>query len=140
MKNYEELRNKLKEKLANITEEALALELAALGMEFENPPEKVAMLIALMKARRLITDPAKWTQNVSARDKNGNYVLPINENAVCFCAGGAISKVAGNEMAKNCLEFFRSNGGALTSINDEEGHEAVLAAMDAAINQLKNNE
>lgn len=138
--NYEALRVRIKEKIANTSPEDLALELAGYGMEFENPPEKVAMLTALMKARALISDKSKWTQNVSARDKNGHYVRAYSEDAVCFCAGGAIERVAGNEMAAKCLEFFRKNGKALTSINDDNSHEDVLAAFDGAINYIKNNE
>jgi hypothetical protein len=31
-----------------------------------------------------------WTQNVAARDKDGNEVLPSSEDACCWCIYGAI--------------------------------------------------
>jgi hypothetical protein len=45
----------------------------------------------LVRARERITDPAHWTQGVSARDKNGVDTIPDFSAAVCWCAIGALS-------------------------------------------------
>lgn len=43
-----------------------------------------------MKIHKLFEDPAKWTEQVWARDKDGRHVLPENPTAVCWCLGGAV--------------------------------------------------
>lgn len=47
----------------------------------------------LKAARDLISDPVRWTIQVSARDAQGNSVAPHSALAVRFCAYGAIENV-----------------------------------------------
>ena len=35
-----------------------------------------------------------WVQNTEAQDGNGEYVHPLDDSAVCFCLGAAISRAA----------------------------------------------
>lgn len=140
MKNYEELKAKMKERIANTNPEDLALEMAGLGMEFENPPKKVAILTAFMKARDLISDPQRWTQKAAVRNQYGKEVELNDFDAVCFCAGGALEKVS-PETVTDCFNLFRrTHGKGITTVNDNEGHEAVLAAMDEIIENLKKSQ
>lgn len=46
-----------------------------------------------MKAYELLSSPEKWTQVYWAKDKDGVFIWPKNENAVCWCALGAIARV-----------------------------------------------
>jgi hypothetical protein len=48
----------------------------------------------LNKAADLIEPEGKWTQGEMAKGKTGSKVLPNSPLAVCFCAVGAIRRVA----------------------------------------------
>lgn len=51
----------------------------------------------LIEARKLIKNPDNWTKHARAKtSKHGLGVDPLNVNATCFCAVGAVQKV------KNC--------------------------------------
>lgn len=111
----------------------------------------------LIGARALIADPAHWTQEVHARDKNGMPVVPTDPDATCFCADGALVKAAGVTIddegywgndeayyAANKLlcdvtfhmtgqrSYARVNDG-FAEIEDHEAHAAVLRIMDGGI-------
>lgn len=45
-----------------------------------------------MKAHEVINSPDKWTQGTYARTIEGIEVYTRDQNAVCFCAIGAITK------------------------------------------------
>jgi hypothetical protein len=50
-----------------------------------------------MKIKELLSSPEKWTQGVSARDKNGDIVYATCATATCFCLMGAIEHCYRNE-------------------------------------------
>ena len=99
-------------------------------------------LETLKAARDLISDPARWTKNLFARDKSGKYVNPQSKEAVCFCSLGAIERFAGRKMLGEfekhlddvCKRLFGTN---VISFNDTHVHAEVLALFDAAIAELE---
>lgn len=88
-------------------------------------------LIALMSARALIADPAKWGKGQRGRDRGWE---------TC-CAADAIEKSADPENEIATLDaFYRANGlgrkcGDILEWNDDPDttHADVLAAFDKAI-------
>lgn len=96
----------------------------------------------LKAARELISDPKRWTQGVSARDALGESVSSGSDDATCFCAIGALTRVTGDfsdryYAARAYLWSFVSNkygtGVAVADVNDEHGHTAVLEVFDKGI-------
>ena len=94
----------------------------------------------LEKARELISDESRWTQGSYAKDEKGEGTLPWREEAVCFCALGAIKK-AGN-FHDDCSEpaiflgrVLRDDMGlhSVDEYNDSHSHADVLALFDRAI-------
>ena len=93
----------------------------------------------LIKARELISDPNNWTAHAYARDAKGERV-EINSPAACkFCALGAVQRVIGrphdpslSRKAWNALHEQTSDY-SVASVNDNEGHAAVMEMFDKAI-------
>jgi len=104
---------------------------------------KRKILSVLVAARKLITPREKWTQRVNARDKFGRYTYPLNADAVCFCAQGAIARIAGgmgNPAKISAMVVLGSViKGDVTTFNDapKRTHRQILAAFDRAIAKLK---
>ena len=98
-------------------------------------------LETLKAARDLISDPARWTQNVSARDSMGRPTCPSASEAVCWCALGALGK-ASRFNSDHVFEvrklLLKQLGGSVVFIfNDTRTHAEVLALFDAAIAELE---
>lgn len=91
----------------------------------------------LRAARDQIEDPKNWTQGAFARDANGNEVMSYSDEAVCWCAYGAIRKQTGKAISAESALLSdtaqRMRRKELVSINDFEGHASVLRVFDAAI-------
>lgn len=91
----------------------------------------------LIAARALIATPDRWTKHTSARDANDAPVIISDNNAICFCAGGAIEKAAPGSFDKLAKFIMMANGlrWILTAWNDapERTHAEVLAAFSRAI-------
>lgn len=91
----------------------------------------------LRAARALIADPAHWTRYEYARDAEGNGVSYTDERATCFCAEGAIYRIARGVLAMGLDPLTRAArrlyGVNAVIVNDNWGHEHVLACFDAAI-------
>jgi hypothetical protein len=98
----------------------------------------------LSQARDLISEPACWNQGCAARDANGREIeapddgveAAQHEDAVMWCAGGAIMWVAGDDYASAQYLFERANEIQSVRIgpwNDRATHADVLAAFDRAI-------
>ena len=90
-------------------------------------------------AREILSDPARWTVEASARDDEGWSVSPLDKSAVCWCAIGAVSKVSANNdpafhQAVNAL--YDVTGRPIWHVNDEDGREAVLDVFNKAIERL----
>ena len=98
-------------------------------------------LETLKAARQLITDPAKWTQGSSARTSNGVPISTFADDAVCWCALGAIGRSnivdeVSNYRAHQAM--LKQLGGSVVSVfNDTHTHAEVLGLFDAAIAELE---
>lgn len=103
----------------------------------------------LKKARALLSDEKKWTTGFYARDNEGNFVYASDDQAVCFCAIGAVKKVMIDEgLGDVCLEglavtqldivtqkLFQIE--CVSQLNDfrDYGYNSVLHVFDAAIKE-----
>lgn len=97
--------------------------------------ETVAEVFAAAAA--LIEPDGCWTQKAFALDALGQPVRSRSENAVCWCAGGAIERVSADHsliyQTWDALE--RVVGGPFTAWNDEPGRtqdDVVSALREAA--------
>lgn len=99
----------------------------------------------LVCARELLTPPGAWIQGEAAQTKDGLIVSAKDENAVCFCAVGALERCAdtyaGNTYRQAYLKLIAQGAkrqGSLVRWNDEDSRtqEEVLAVFDAAIASL----
>jgi hypothetical protein len=92
-------------------------------------------LEVLLEARALIAKPENWTQQAVARDRFGNGTSVLAENAISFCALGALCRAHGNEMWAGraftpLSEEMRPN---IPTFNNSRTHADVLAAFERAI-------
>lgn len=98
----------------------------------------------LMKARELLSDPKRWTQNWCARTAVGEITDVFSDDAVSWCSFGAIRRSAGIDADVGCSLDAESTlcsalGHSCTARaaewNDTTGrtHAEVLAAFDKAI-------
>lgn len=107
-------------------------------------------LEALVETKALIADPAHWTKDVHARDREGNEVYFNETNAVRWCVDGALAKVCGmSEDWRTTRLYYKANQRlaasvnelwatqftsiGITDINDMHGHPAVMKMLDHAI-------
>lgn len=99
----------------------------------------------LQKARDLIADESRWTHGKYARDALGEDVEPTSPEACKFCALGALLAVSGAQYEEEddlpsiaalravCPVDERGRRRRVPSVNDLDGHAAVLALFDEAI-------
>ena len=100
----------------------------------------------LINARALIADPAHWTSGTLACTANGWPVAWDDRSASKWCAQGAIYRAAsdllgdqkeatriGNEVANNICPRRWLSRPPLPILNDKQGHAAVLAVFDKAL-------
>lgn len=92
----------------------------------------------LTQARELLSNKARWTQGVYARNEEGKEVMSVDKDALCWCAIGAIKKASkltwiGNE-ATNYLFRVRTDP---VKVNDVLGYEATMEMFDDAIELAK---
>jgi hypothetical protein len=79
-----------------------------------------------------------WTTRANARNAKGFLVAPSSATAVCWCAGGAIHKVASDDQAFSAVHALVRYLGLdytfdLPDWNDAQpGPEPVIAALRAA--------
>lgn len=102
----------------------------------------------LCGARELISDPERWTIGALARDCNGDPTYYKYDDAVKFCAVGAICRVnfkfghvcsnANNSIIE--LNFVIESHFSLGDFNDTHTHTEVLSAFDRAIKSLRRAE
>lgn len=79
----------------------------------------------LLEAAELIEQPGKWTQGAFARDHGGDGTAFCDPDAVCWCAEGAIAKVAGGcGTASSALAALGIVTGGIYSYNDAPGRMA----------------
>ena len=99
----------------------------------------------LMEARYLISSPERWTQGANARNARGRRTHWGSPEAVCWCANGAIAKVAATaaeprigfdflvERARVRLDRAVDHPYGAFTFNDSHTHEEVLGMFDRAI-------
>jgi len=95
----------------------------------------------LLEARNLIADPEHWTQETSFRDEYDREVHK-DENPSKFCALGALaitympwsSRAEYDLLSEVSLDLYKQR---VSIVNDEIGHEAILAIYDEAIRRAK---
>lgn len=97
----------------------------------------------LIEARKVIEDPAHWTTEFVARNKDGASVVSTSLEAVCWCAMGALLKCrkeafSDYDRATDLLNTvaWTMSGMYFTELNDSMGHEAVLKMFDMAIESV----
>ena len=96
----------------------------------------------LVRARRRLADPRRWTTGASARDAAGRAVPPVDAGATTWCAMGALQAEGDARLGdRGFLRALRRLNGAIASpgcdqvslLNDTLGHAAVLDLYDRAI-------
>ena len=99
----------------------------------------------LILARTLISNRCCWTHGAFARDWGGQPVPALDEDAMSWCALGAVYKIADGDLrafgaALNALESSSRAlyGVPICAVNDSPSalaHAAVLRAFDRAIDE-----
>ena len=98
-------------------------------------------------ARDLINDKNKWTQDAFARDEEYKRVPISSSEAVCWCAVGALRKVARENNTYStpyieASEFLLKEANELSryytvsQFNDKNNYKTVMDTFDKAINKL----
>ena len=96
----------------------------------------------LKAAREKIQDPDHWTQGSLARNAFGMKTYPFAENAVKWCATGAVAAVVAfpKRPAIDCLKraveqfpSYKHQYSGLINFNDRNSHSRVLQLFDLAI-------
>ena len=104
----------------------------------------------LIETRELIEPPDNWTAYYAARDADGQSVHPESGDAVQWCAIGALenrAKIATTNENIDAYKYALMRLGAaaadilgednvfISQVNDELGHDWVMAMYDRAIEQ-----
>ena len=96
----------------------------------------------LERALTRIEDETHWCQDDLALDADGRPVPPVSDAAVKWCAFGALiaegdaadSRVAAGTAA--LIAFERATGSNIATVNDSDGHAAVIDGYRKAIDSL----
>jgi hypothetical protein len=100
----------------------------------------------LVGTRELLSDPDRHTRNDYARMADGDGCGIMSKDAVKFCAYGGLRRVGWTSPPES---FLRAEGYLragihhfhpfcpITSFNDTQPHETVMAAFDRAIELAK---
>ncbi|MGX7706345.1 DUF6197 family protein [Methylobacterium sp. Gmos1] len=107
----------------------------------------------LREARALIADKSRWTQKAFARDNAGRYTDENSNEAICFCAAGAVLRAASRGpssyendafevLSAASYDLFRED--SVLVVNDglpdrdaSEAHDDVLKVFDLAIRKAE---
>lgn len=90
-------------------------------------------------ALSIIEDPKRWTRSAYARKKNGDPIDPIENDACCWCAIGALIKADGDQ--DNYLQaLYALNDASMqyrglspNDLNDTGSHVEVVEMFKRAI-------
>jgi hypothetical protein len=97
----------------------------------------------LIKARALIANPENWTRMAFARDSEGVSVDELCDDAVCFCAVGAINRAKADHgylggdnppmklMRGVVSQCFKNS--LISEFNDTRTHAEVMFLFDKTI-------
>lgn len=102
----------------------------------------------LRQARELIADKSRWTQKTFARRTGGSGVHSKDNDAICWCAKGAVAKTSSSfEEFCNALDILDGvsldlYGNHVVAINDDDtdvdsSHRRVLRVYDEAIKRIE---
>lgn len=113
----------------------------------------------LIAIRDLLSDPARWTQILSARRADGDYAWPRAPEAVRWCLVGAAQRMSTTYLGSvisllarvlasderdvpTHLEMLRDPYATVAAWNDADGrtHAEVLALIDRAIEEAATDE
>lgn len=105
----------------------------------------------LKRAKKLISDPKRWTQHAFAKAANGNVIGPESDNAVCWCSIGALRKASFGtgcygraeamlEMAAKRFQIQIYRQTYPDDVNDQRDHATVLRMFDSAIRLAERQE
>lgn len=95
----------------------------------------------LQAAKAKIADPKNWTKTHLARNDKGVPRMPLDADAVCWCAIGAISSVvsiyngyAGTAVQRLTAAVFERGPEITVGVyNDTHSHADVMSLFDRAI-------
>jgi hypothetical protein len=93
----------------------------------------------LRLARKLIEKPRAWTKGAPAKDKRGEFVSPMDKRAVCWCALGAVERIARAIGSKSDVEnsahyfLYCAIRTSIAEYNDTHTHKQILGRFDRAI-------
>lgn len=97
----------------------------------------MADLNLLKRARERISSPANWTHGFLARDVTGQECHASADEAVCWCAmgalrasGGRLNSEEGDLLHDVARDLFNKH---VFGANDSLGHTAALRIYDRAI-------
>lgn len=115
-------------------------------------PKKASPATYLRRAAAIITPGKRWIQGALAKTKEGGYCSPFAEEAVCFCAVGALVRASGYKYETGgtfCYGVERTNFGKaataetpdrdIVGFNDRDGtkQKDVKAVMLKAARKLE---
>lgn len=99
------------------------------------------VVATLMAARELLSDPARWTKDMAARDAGGEECLVDDITAASWCSLGAVLKqhpdFKTEVTAFALLEEAANHNVALFNDAPSTTHADILAAFDRAIATAK---
>jgi hypothetical protein len=90
----------------------------------------------ISRAYQLIEDPHHWTTFALARKASGIACQPESENAIRFCARGALYRAACEICPEGATVLFNKVACSLpwlALVNDLRGHAAVLKHLKKAL-------
>jgi hypothetical protein len=93
----------------------------------------------LSAAADLIEPEGAWTKGVDARDDCGEETGIYSPDAKCFCASGAIYRVAGHPLRSQSLRFLERQLGVddIPPWNDESSQSEVVAKLREAAERAR---
>lgn len=107
---------------------------------------------ALLESGKLLANPARWCQGALARTGTGTPIAPTSKRARRWDSTGVIYHVArcriddhdsaglnavGPALAAASFAAGRLYGQGLVAVNDEIGHEAVMACLRLAYKRMR---
>ena len=96
------------------------------------------VLDTLRAARTLLSDPARWCQNASARRPDGG-VSSSYDKAYSFCALGAVEHLSRADYPA-VSDLLDGLTGDIVEFNDSHTHAEVLDVFDTLIETLESQQ
>lgn len=94
-------------------------------------------LDTLLAVRELLDNPDNWTTKYFARNRQGNAINPLADEARCWCLLGAWQKVRQevsiNQTSAAGIALFPVLQASTSWFNDNHSHAYVMRALDRAI-------